>query len=251
MTILKVKTANRFFLGVIIGALFCITTSAIAQKVDLSGRTEKDLKRDVTSKPAQIIEFAGVKKGSKVLDFLGGAGYYSEILMRVVGIEGKVVLHNNQAYIDYVGSYMAQMEAKGYLSNITKLKSEAEDLKLGEEQFDVAFLVLGYHDFFYKGKAWEFNGEVAMPQLFKSLKPRGKLLIIDHNSAKGRGIKDAKELHRIEDSFVKKDLEKYGFKFIKQSNILRNDKDDYAVSAFDSKVRRKTDRFVMLFEKGE
>lgn len=251
MTILKIKTPNLFALGAIVCVLFSLSTTTMAQEMDLSGRTKEHLKRDVTSKPAQIIEFAGVKKGSKVLDFLGGAGYYSEILMRVVGMEGRVLLHNNQANIDYFGSYLTQMEAKGYLSNVTKLKSEAEDLKLGEEQFDVAFLVLVYHDFFYKGKAWEFDGEVAMPQLFKALKPGGKLLIIDHNSAKGRGIEDTKELHRIEDSFVRKDLEKHGFKFIKQSDILRNDKDDYALSAFDSKVRRKTDRFIMLFERVE
>jgi len=226
-----------------------ISAPTLAANLDLSGRTNADMKRDITSKPEQIISFSGVKKGQKVLDFLGGGGYYSEILTRVVGPKGEVVLHNNQAYLNYVGKQLTKKSELGYLKNITQLNSEADDLKLGEEQFDIAFLVLGYHDFFHKDTGWDFPPEQTIVQLIESLKPGGKLLVIDHDSVEGTESKHTKDLHRIEDSFVKTDLEKRGFRLIKESNILRNKNDSRIGSVFDPKIRRKTDRFVMLFEK--
>ncbi|MCB1049701.1 MAG: hypothetical protein KDC71_03810, partial [Acidobacteria bacterium] len=49
------------------------------------GRSEADLTRDETSKPAEVMAFAKVQPGMKVLDILGGGGYYSELLAAVVG----------------------------------------------------------------------------------------------------------------------------------------------------------------------
>jgi len=53
-------------------------------------RHANDLARDVTSKPQQIIAFAGVKKGMVIGDVFGGGGYYSELLSKAVGKQGKI-----------------------------------------------------------------------------------------------------------------------------------------------------------------
>jgi len=45
------------------------------------------------------------------------------------------------------------------------------------------------------------------------------------------------------------DLQKRGFRLVKQSDLLVNGEDDHSLSVFDKKIRGKTDRFVMLFEK--
>jgi len=212
-------------------------------------RSESDLKRDLSSKPYQMMDFLGVKKGDTVLDFLGGSGYYSQLLSERVGEAGKVVLHTNQAYIKFVGKQLEERAASGGLDKVTRLLSEADDLKFGENQFDSAILVLGYHDFFFKDEGWDFPADKVIPQLHKSLKKGGKLLIIDHSAKKDSGVSEAKSLHRIEDLYVKKDILKRGFKFVKEADLLRNSADPRELSAFDPKIRRKTDRFVYLFEK--
>ena len=212
-------------------------------------RSQVDLARDKTSKPDQILDFVGIKQGDQILDFLGGDGYYSELIANRVGSKGKVLLHNNKAYIPFVGKALTNREAAGGLDNVARLISESDDLQLGNEKYDAAILVLGYHDFFYSEHGWNFPADVAMPQLLKSLKPGGKFLVIDHSAKAGSGISDSKTLHRIEDSFVKQDLQKRGFKFLKESQILRNEKDLRDIKVFDSKIRRQTDRFIYLFEK--
>ena len=62
-------------------------------------------------------------------------------------------------------------------------------------------------------------------------------------------MKDALELHRIHESFVKSEIEGFGFRFVESSDALRNPDDDRTMIVFDSDVKGKTDRFVLVFEK--
>jgi len=238
---------NTFKLTIIF--IFGLLMSLSLEAVSLKDRPESDLKRDKSSKPSGIINFVGVKSGDQVLDFFGGGGYYTELLSRVVGSTGKVTLHNNQAYLAYVGKALKTRLANNRLTNVEKLMSEADSLQLGTKQYDVIFFVLGYHDLFLVDKNWTVTAEQVMPQLHQSLKTGGKLIIIDHNAAKGAGSTQAKKLHRIEGAFVKRDLTQRGFNLIKTSKLLSNPEDPLNIGVFDPSIRRNTDRFVMLFEK--
>ena len=236
---------------ILISCLLINVVSANESKSNsnLSTRTESDLIRDKTSKPYQIAEFAGVKSDENVLDLFGGGGYYSEILAQAVGKNGSVTLHNNQAYLPYVGVELQVRLSDKRLKNVTKLMSEAKDLKLGNSQYDLVVLVLGYHDFFYSADKWHVTADKVMPQLLKALKSKGRLLVIDHNASVGTGASKAQALHRIEAVFAKKDIQSRGFTFLKESSLLRSSVDPLDIKVFDPKIRRKTDRFVYLFSK--
>jgi predicted methyltransferase len=180
----------------------------------------------------QVIDFVGVKKGDKVLDLLAGGGYYSELLSRVVGKQREVTLQIPKAYLKYAQKTLDVRLANDRLKNVNYLLSEADNLKLGTNNYDSAFLVLGFHDMFFKEDGWDFTADVVMPQVLKSLQKGGKLLIIDHDAAEKSGIRDVKSLHRIDSAFVKADIEKRGFKLIKTSAILENDADDHSKLVF-------------------
>lgn len=230
-------------------SLLAFSAPLLASSLDLSGRSDNDMQQDSGRKPVQVIDFAGIKKGDKVLDLLAGGGYYSELLSRVVGEKGEVTLQIPKAYLKYAEKALEVRLANNRLKNVTYLLSEAENLKLSENTYDSAFLVLGFHDMFFQEDGWNFTADIVMPQLLKSLKPGGKLLVIDHAAAENSGLRDVKSLHRIDSVFVKADLEKRGFKLIKSSKLLENSSDDHSKLVFEPELRRKTDRFVMLFEK--
>ncbi|PKG82465.1 hypothetical protein CXF85_13335 [Colwellia sp. 75C3] len=230
-------------------SLLAFSAPLLAGSLDLSGRSDDDSQQDNGRKPAQVIDFVGVKKGDKVLDLLAGGGYYSELLSRVVGDKGAVTLQIPKAYLKYAEKSLEVRLANDRLENVTYLLSEAENLKLNENTYDSAFLVLGFHDMFFKEEGWNFTADEVIPQVLKSLKKGGKLLVIDHDAEDKSGIRDVKSLHRIDSAFVKTDLEKRGFKLIKTSKILENNNDDHSKLVFVPELRRKTDRFVMLFEK--
>jgi len=230
-------------------SLLALSTPILAGTLDLSNRSAGDIKQDSGRKPAEIIHFSGVKKGDKVLDLLAGGGYYSELLSRVVGDQGEVTLQIPKAYLKYAEKNLKVRLANDRLKNVTYLLSEAPDLRLATDHYDSAFLVLGYHDMFFSEEGWNFTADEVMPQVLSSLKSGGKFLVIDHAATKDSGIKDVKTLHRIDSNFVKADLEKRGFKLIKTSKLLENSADDHSKLVFVPELRRKTDRFVMLFEK--
>ena len=60
-------------------------------------RPASDRERDAGRKPDRVLGFVGVTPGATVLDMFASGGYYTEILSRTVGSEGKVVAHNNKA----------------------------------------------------------------------------------------------------------------------------------------------------------
>src|ERR1700760_3934810 len=60
--------------------------AAVADKA----RPEADTKRDAARKPAEMLEFAGVKQGQTVVDLLPGGGYFTRIFSKAVGPKGTV-----------------------------------------------------------------------------------------------------------------------------------------------------------------
>lgn len=243
------KLKTLFSCAITLSSLAFFPQNSVASEVDLSARSDQDMQQDMHRKPAEVIKLVGVKSGDKVIDLLAGGGYYSEILSRVVGDNGEVVLQIPEAYLAYVGKELEQRLADNRLKNVRYLQSEEQDLQIANENFDSAFLILGYHDMFFTDKGWSFTPDTVMPQVLASLKKGGKLLVIDHNAAADRNVQDAKTLHRIEENFVVNDIEKRGFKLIKRSALLKNKNDNYQTSVFNEKLRRKTDRFILLFEK--
>lgn len=61
----------------------------IAAAVAAPGRAASDIKLDDSRKPADVLAFAGLKPGMSVADVMAGAGYWTEIMARVVGPEGE------------------------------------------------------------------------------------------------------------------------------------------------------------------
>jgi len=233
--------------------LFTISTTAnSAEKkhnFEKGQRAQQDILRDSQSKGPEIVELVGIKPNMQVLDILGGGGYYSEIISEKVGQNGRVYLHNNQAYMPWVDKELAARLNNNRLENVIRWDKETDDLALKNKNFDAIFFVLGYHDMYHTAKDWSINKDDFLKQLDESLKVGGKLLVIDHSAVAGSGTKHSQKLHRIDADYVTKELERKGYKLVKQSDILANPKDDRMGSPFSKEMRRKTDRFVLLFEK--
>jgi len=240
---------KKIFLSLFIIAGVCSSSVFAEQPTFVKGqRHSNDIARDKTSMPQQIISFAGVKEGMVIGDVFGGGGYYSELLGEAVGKTGKVYLHNNQAYMQYVGKQLAARLKDNRLDNVVRYDREADNLEF-KGNLDEIFFVLGFHDLYHIADGWNVPAKPFIKQLYSSLKKGGKLLVVDHSAVANSNEKYAQDLHRIDAEFVKKTLSASGFKFLKQTNILANKKDTRMIGVFDKSIRRKTDRFVMLFEK--
>jgi predicted methyltransferase len=227
--------------------------SRIEAAVSDQRRNDADRERDETSKPIEVLEFFGIKPGMRVLDLLSGGGYYSEILAYAVGPEGSVVAHTNDIYEKYHAVEIAARYRDNRLPNADRLISNPPELKLESEAFDVILMILTYHDIYYVSESNPTHPEIDRARFFaqihRALKPGGALAIVDHSARAGTGKRAAQDLHRIDESFARKDIESAGFVFESESDVLRNAGDDKAMLVFDDRIRRKTDRFVYRFIK--
>jgi predicted methyltransferase len=226
-------------------------SEAVAAAVSNPQRPSEDLEKDAGRKPDQVLSFFGIKSGMTVLDLFSGGGYYTEMLNSLVGQDGKVIAHTNEAYIPFSGDIYQKRYVDGRLKQTETIIAEADDLELEKNSLDAAMLVLTWHDFLYADpeNGWNSIDEnLLMDKLCAAMKPGAVLGLIDHvaNSG-GDPAKVAKDLHRIDPQVVRDTFAKSCFTLEAEAEFLRNSNDDHTLAMFDKSIRGKTDRFVFRF----
>jgi predicted methyltransferase len=214
------------------------------------GRQQEHDAADARRKPGPLIALAGVKPGDKVLDLIPGTGYWTRILSKIVGPQGKVYAVWPQAYARDAMSNVAdlrKLSADKYYGNIvTEVQPSAR--LAAPEPLDVVWTSQNFHDY-----PDEFMGKGDPAQLakdaFKLLKPGGTFIVIDHMAKAGRGFSDTDTLHRVDPAAVRKVAEGAGFRFAGESKVLNNPADPLDIPVFAKSVRGNTSRFAYKFVK--
>lgn len=228
--------------------------SIYAEAVADPGRTAADRARDAGRKPADVLEFFGIARGMDVLDMFSGGGYYTEMLAKIVGPEGSVVAHSNEAYARFVEDETSKRYADGRLPNVEILMAENDALELPDAAFDAVMMILAYHDIYYVDpeNGWQkIDGPALVAEIFEALRPGGILSVVDHYAAAGSPPETGNTLHRIDPQIVIDELEAGGFVLEATSDVLRNMNDNHSMNMSAPEIRGKTDRFVMRFRKPE
>lgn len=213
-------------------------------------RDAADKALDAGRKPKALIDFIGVKPGWKVADIAAGGGYTTELLARAVGAKGVVYAQNNPwAWDRFAKQPFETRMTKPVMKNVVQVVRELEDPLPGEAtNLDAVVDVLFYHDTFWLGT----DREKMNAAIFRALKPGGVYVVIDHSGRLGTGTNEVKTLHRIEESVVRKDIEKAGFKLDAESKEWRNASDarDWNASPGGAAEKRgQSDRFALRFVK--
>ena len=234
-------------------------SATVADAIARPGRLPQDLARDERSRPAAVISLLNLAAGDRVVDVFAGGGYYSELLASVVGDGGEVLLHNNEGFRAWGVNILNDRFTGRTIGNITQHLREIADLDLGTNSLDAALLVMAYHDMYVVPK--RYNGEKYVPvgqpadvdhflqQIYRSLKPGARFVVVDHAAGDTTSEDDAFELHRLHEAFARSEIESRGFRFVDSTDVLRNSADDRSMIVFDSDVQGRTDRFVLAFEK--
>jgi predicted methyltransferase len=224
----------------------------IAAAVAAPERSAKDRERDARERPAELLAFAGLEPGMKVADVFGGGGYWSELIQLAVGSSGSVTLLNNPGYWNFARDDLKERFADNRMAAISQRVAESCDLGLGSDQYDMIMMFMAYHDIHWVDEpgGWPaIDTNRFLDQLHAALKPGGRLLIVDNAAAAGTGKSAVNALHRIEESFSRKDIEGRGFVYEKSWDGYRNPSDDFTKLVFDPAVRGKTDRFTHLYRR--
>ncbi len=222
---------------------------AIRALVDAPDRSPEDRALDAGRKPGELLAFAGIQPGMKVGEIASAGGYTTEFLARPVSPGGTDYAENSKAILGFVGKRWDDRLARPAMKPAVRADRELDDPFPPEvKDLDAVFIVLFYHDTVWiKADRDRMNRAVLA-----ALKPGGIYVVVDHSAREGAGLGDVQTLHRIEESVVRAEIEKVGFRLIETASFLRNPSDsrDWNDSPMAAAERRGTsDRFVLKFQK--
>ncbi len=220
--------------------------SAINAAVADPARPASDTQRDALRKPAEMLAFAGIKSGMKVMDMIPGGGYFTRLFAKAVGHTGYVYAFQPAEWDAFLKGKEPPVNAVALsYPNVTVLKGPINDLK-APVPLDLVWTAQNYHDLKNEKPA---DTALVDKAVFNALKPGGIYIVLDHSAEKGSGIRDTNTLHRIDEDVVKQEVTAAGFEFVAESNALRNSADSRKIAVFDPSIRGHTDQFILKFRK--
>ena len=224
----------------------------IAAAVAAADRNPDNVKLDESRKPAQVLQFLGLRPGMHVLDLFGANAYWAEIMAPVVGARGHdTIWEPTQFYSDKAKAGFEAFAAKH--SNVSIVVSPFEAPDLPKNYADFVMLNENYHDTYWQNDKYKIprmDPKAFLKAVYTSIKPGGVIAVIDHVANPNDDTRATVEkYHRIDPNVVKADFKRAGFVLVKSSNLLRNPADDHSLLVFDPKIRGKTDRFIYEFRK--
>jgi predicted methyltransferase len=235
---------------------FAADPAAIRAAVASPERLAEDRARDSTSKPGEVLEFLGLAPGMRVLEMNAAAGYYAELLARIVGPSGRALAHNHPgARTALPAANFERRYGNDRLANVEQLFATHNGIALPSKSLDFVLLSMVYHDTYWHSPTVDW-GPIDRLGLLRSLHDAlaadGTVGVIDHFAAAGAAPEvSAVATHRIDRAVVIGDFSAAGFELAAESDALRNPADDLTQSVFDETVLGKTDRFVLKFRSAD
>ena len=256
-----------------------LTRERIAEIVASADRSAADKNTDIRRKPDQMLAFIGLRPGMLALDLSAGGGYSTELLARAVGPTGRVYGQSAPARaadspprpaVTPEGNAapsapaapsasvapapirrtspqaLAERAKNPVVANIFSVVQAFEDPvppALAAGGLDLVTLMFNYHDLGHMG----VDRARMNKAVFAALKPGAMYVIADHSGRPGTGISEAGTLHRIEETFLRQEVESAGFKLVDQGNFLRNPADPRDKNT--PEPAQPKDEFVLKFVK--
>lgn len=213
---MHLQTFNRSMLPVALCCALLPALPAIAQSPhthdhSFSGAEQwskvfDDPKRDTWQKPHEVIQSLKLKPDAVVADIGSGTGYFSMRFAHMVS-QGKVYGLDTEP--DMV-KYLADRAKREGMKNVIAVQAKLGSPQL-PEQADLVILVDVYHHV--------ENREQYFRQLQKSLKPGGRLAVIDFRMDSAEGPPKAA---RIAPEQVKAELQRAGYALAEEHAFLPN-----------------------------
>jgi predicted methyltransferase len=207
-------------------------------------RPSEDVARDAARKPAEMLAFAGVRPGMRIVELVPGGGYYTRILARAVGPRGHIYTVVTPGFSQRPGAMDRLRATLAPYPNVEIVVSDLGALTM-TQPVDLVWTSENYHDMHNGPTA---NVGAVNRAVFGVLRHGGIYYIEDH-AAPGTGTSVTSTLHRIDPQAVRDEIRAAGFAAPTESPLLANPADPHTARVQDPSIAGHTDKFAMRFVK--
>ncbi len=163
---------------------------------------------DPKNKPDEVLKALDLQQGQKVADVGAGGGYFALRFAETVGTEGRVLAVDvNQNFLEFIQN---SAKEKG-LVNVETVRTPKENASLPEKQLDLIFMRNVCHHL--------TNRVDYFTQLKNSLKPKGRIAIIEYRSG-GRFSFHRMFGHHVHKETIIKEMKEAGYQLEKDMDFL-------------------------------
>ncbi|MBN9090453.1 MAG: class I SAM-dependent methyltransferase [Reyranella sp.] len=258
-----------------------LTKEQITAIVASPDRSAADRTNDQRRHPEDILAFFAITPGTTALDLSAGGGYTTELLARSIGATGKVYGQSRprptappprptnpegnanpsatpatapppppgpprpspEALADRSRRLTTNNVAAAPITAVVQPFEDPAPAALADGKLDLVTLMFNYHDLGFL----QVDRAAMNKAVFKALKPGGVYIIADHSGRSGTGISESGTLHRVEEAFLRQEVEAAGFKLAAEGNFLRNPNDPRDKNTPDPPMPK--DEFFLKFVK--
>lgn len=216
-------------------------------------RPAADREKDAARKPVDSLAFMEIRPRAVIFEIEAGGGWYTELLSRAAGPEGRVSMQNPQGFLEFVSKDIEERLKDGRLANVKQSISNFDELEAADASVDLVTWVQGPHELYFKPSDGVDLGDPgdAYAEIYRILKPGGAFVVIDHSAEDGAPETTGDTLHRIDKVVVMQMADQAGLKLVDEADFLANPGDDRKKSVFDPSIRGHTDQFVLRFRKDQ
>jgi len=165
--------------------------------------------REEEERPDDVIAYMDLKPGMTVVDLGCGSGYYARRMAPKLLPEGRVLGVDIQPEMLDI---MMQLCEKNDIANVVPVLGDVKDPKLPQGGVDWIIMADVYHEFQYP--------EEMLAKMLASLKPDGKICLLEYRAEKFRQASHIKPEHRMSVADVLKEWNAAGFELIDLQEFL-------------------------------
>jgi predicted methyltransferase len=196
---------------------------------------------DFYRKPAEVLQFANIRPGNRVVEISAYGNYWSMMLSDIVGPKGELYMFD----APFAEPMIPQNEA--FVKSHPNTKFQNIDYNKVEfpKGVDLVWCVACFHELLLTNT----DLDPFLAKLYKAMKPGANFLVIFYTSRDSMENRDVGSLHRLDPSTVRGTVQAAGFQLAEENRLLENHEDTKKTPVFTEEEGDLADRLIYRFRK--
>ena len=214
------------------------------------GRSAKARAMDGPRRAVDMIKAAGLKPGQSVLELEPGRGWFTDILLRIIGPEGHLTVQQPGPLDFFFGKDARKLLQRAALPNTRYSDAPFTSLSAVDATIDRVLWIQGPHEIWFEPKPGVSlgNPQAIFAEVKRVLKPEGIFFVVDNLAKSGTPQQEASQLHRSEPQILAAMVEQAGFNLVHaEPDWIVSEIDTLDVPTFTRGVHLRTTQYMQKY----